>query len=302
MPGKYFNPHFRKGSDQAYGADRGAVGNFNPHFRKGSDRKRHCWHGGWYNFNPHFRKGSDSVGRRVELLQAYFNPHFRKGSDGRMSISGQERMRISIHTSAREVTTNILRNLVDFVFQSTLPQGKWLQRYFPTEDMAEFQSTLPQGKWRNHKSCIYIRFPDFNPHFRKGSDFTIILSGSRSTYFNPHFRKGSDEMQMVDFLLFCLFQSTLPQGKWRIKASQAGTALHFNPHFRKGSDLWHPTFLWYSHYFNPHFRKGSDRAIWDAGRTLADFNPHFRKGSDFADSTASAVSFISIHTSAREVT
>ena len=34
----YFNPHFRKGSDQGGDKSSPNCDNFNPHFRKGSDR------------------------------------------------------------------------------------------------------------------------------------------------------------------------------------------------------------------------------------------------------------------------
>jgi len=37
MPGKYFNPHFRKGSDGVGTVVPLDANYFNPHFRKGSD-------------------------------------------------------------------------------------------------------------------------------------------------------------------------------------------------------------------------------------------------------------------------
>ena len=152
-----------------------------------------------------------------------------------MSISGQERMRISIHTSAREVTTNILRNLVDFVFQSTLPQGKWQWQQSWRSTSVPFQSTLPQGKWRRYTASA--RLPhDFNPHFRKGSDSFLFLPFLWYIYFNPHFRKGSDPLPMKNGRSMQRFQSTLPQGKWRRLKISTSIPLDFNPHFRKGSD------------------------------------------------------------------
>ena len=78
---------------------------------------------------------------------------------------------ISIHTSAREVTP--LYCICTFAprFQSTLPQGKWLIS-FPSFPMIYiFQSTLPQGKWLN-------------------AAFAVSPPAA--------------------------FQSTLPQGKWQI--------------------------------------------------------------------------------------
>ena len=55
------------------------------------------------NFNPHFRKGSDEDFLQIVDSIADFNPHFRKGSDISFD-SFSTFLRISIHTSAREVT------------------------------------------------------------------------------------------------------------------------------------------------------------------------------------------------------
>ena len=80
------------------------------------------------------------------------------------------RLGISIHTSAREVTEIITSvELLQGLFQSTLPQGKWRNRRSKQNRVTEisihtsarevtlaiwfaqmcmtFQSTLPQGKW-----------------------------------------------------------------------------------------------------------------------------------------------------------
>ena len=97
----------------------------------------------------------------------YFNPHFRKGSDDRWMICWRQQ-RISIHTSAREVTYGGIRNrstkrisihtsarevtgltaqqAMDYIISihtsarevTTLAKGD-------VQD-TEFQSTLPQGK------------------------------------------------------------------------------------------------------------------------------------------------------------
>ena len=76
-------------------------------------------------FNPHFRKGSDCFLRLYDSMLVYFNPHFRKGSDRKRSPIFLLYI-ISIHTSAREVTLHTFRKVHFGVFQSTLPQGKWL--------------------------------------------------------------------------------------------------------------------------------------------------------------------------------
>ena len=75
------------------------------------------------DFNPHFRKGSDRSRSFFALEKADFNPHFRKGSDLYFEYVIVI-MQISIHTSAREVTVNVVPAGDGFIFQSTLPQGK----------------------------------------------------------------------------------------------------------------------------------------------------------------------------------
>ena len=98
-------------------------GNFNPHFRKGSDRTKPRNRRYRYNFNPHFRKGSDSSSSLISLL-----------IDISIHTSAREvttlwqklvlHLVISIHTSAREVTVYAIYNISFCKFQSTLPQGK----------------------------------------------------------------------------------------------------------------------------------------------------------------------------------
>ncbi len=167
---------------------------FNPHFRKGSDQGGDKSSPNCDNFNPHFRKGSDSWLCRIFLHYNNFNPHFRKGSDGRMSISGQERMRISIHTSAREVTErerdpegegHISIHTSAREVTITLSAVSGFQK--------TFQSTLPQGKWHDPLEAMVL-VKNFNPHFRKGSDDYSWISPESHENFNPHFRKGSDDL------------------------------------------------------------------------------------------------------------
>ena len=164
---------------------------------------------------------------------------------------------ISIHTSAREVTSHRFAIPSRVWFQSTLPQGKWhKQTGHPTQGLL-FQSTLPQGKWRwRHwlkKILIY-----FNPHFRKGSDdylissewlsknISIHTSAREVTGSTPEMCKGSGisihtSAREVTWSTggdgACKeFQSTLPQGKWPLIVSPSPQECDFNPHFRKGSD------------------------------------------------------------------
>ena len=143
---------------------------------------------------------------------------------------------ISIHTSAREVTTCSFHRHINYgiSIHTSAREVTWLHNAFTT--FTQFQSTLPQEKWLDgqqyiadrvvisihtsarevtDKECLKrYRANNFNPHFRKGSDVPVVALSSGYLNFNPHFRKGSDASD-VDRLL--------------------GTN-DFNPHFRKGSD------------------------------------------------------------------
>ena len=144
----------------------------------------------------------------------YFNPHFRKGSDGWKSFyktttsefqstlpQGKWPFQpwrvvtiryISIHTSAREVTTAGWSAGDSRGFQSTLPQGKWPTVVSETVRQKGFQSTLPQGKW---------------PDSRHSRPWTIS--------FQSTLPQGKWRRTVQNGGAACQFQSTLPQGKWR---------------------------------------------------------------------------------------
>ena len=142
-------------------------------------------------FNPHFRKGSDSDSNHGDQQVFHFNPHFRKGSDRFLIFC--------------------LRLLN--IFQSTLPQGKWLVTPYKIVSKWHFNPHFRKGS--DYPVRNIPASPDnFNPHFRKGSDRKGKRSGRGRTYFNPHFCKGSD----------CR------------KGQDPSERYDFNPHFRKGSD------------------------------------------------------------------
>ena len=77
---------------------------------------------------------------------------------------------ISIHTSAREVTKPMER-IVEQLEISIHTSAR------------EVTNPLTYG---SHFP------PNFNPHFRKGSDLFPLCLPQKSHHFNPHFRKGSD--------------------------------------------------------------------------------------------------------------
>ena len=127
-------------------------------------------------FNPHFRKGSDRAAAIYRMPGKYFNPHFRKGSDKIATGFPIERV-ISIHTSAREVTE---RDIVDMV-------ADIISIHTSAREVTKTVSATEED------------LRDFNPHFRKGSDNTMISDLYSRDYFNPHFRKGSDAFTIERF-------------------------------------------------------------------------------------------------------
>ena len=78
--------------------------------------------------------------------------------------------RISIHTSAREVTS-FFQPLCQFLLISIHTSAR--------EVTAVDRMDMPEAL-------------DFNPHFRKGSDKKNEQRDVKQGNFNPHFRKGSD--------------------------------------------------------------------------------------------------------------
>ena len=133
--------------------------------------------------------------------------------------------------------------------------------------------------------------------------FPSALRAAFPNDFNPHFRKGSDGFSAGLPFTIAIFQSTLPQGKWRNILIVILSELVFQSTLPQGKWLW--TTLCLSsctHNFNPHFRKGSDHAHAFFIFLFLNFNPHFRKGSDYSLLPRLPDPAISIHTSAREVT
>ena len=98
-----------------------------------------------------------------------------------------------------------------------------------------FQSTLPQGEWLR-RVATGVCFNYFNPHSRKGSDWTYeqLLNWSGISIHTP--ARGVTCL-MLNRLKHLLFQSTLPQGEWLIDLCRYKSLIYFNPHSRKGSDI-----------------------------------------------------------------
>ena len=99
---------------------------------------------------------------------------------------------ISIHTSAREVTMQILRELDTNTISihtsarevTVIQVRKRKQTKISIHTSAREVTTM--------LTLVLDMRKNFNPHFRKGSDMCLVQAIPSFAYFNPHFRKGSD--------------------------------------------------------------------------------------------------------------
>ena len=231
----HFNPHFRKGSDPSTEHRPIAWSTFQSTLPQGkwpnnlmygdtetvfqSTLPQGKWHGVtlWHTDDVGFQstlpQGKWRLPAKVSFLNARFQSTLPQGKWLSPLIHLFPPIQISIHTSAREVT-----------------ECQW-----PKHKLLQFQSTLPQGKWLLGDEVMY------------GLGISIHTSAREVTAacekcsqwckdFNPHFRKGSDLTPLVTALVPIVFQSTLPQGKWQICMHGRMEVSDFNPHFRKGSD------------------------------------------------------------------
>ena len=210
----YFNPHFRKGSDDylissewlsknisIHTSAREVTGS-TPEMCKGSGISIHTSarevtqhktkvQNIFSHFNPHFRKGSDGYLSDIQLYGSYFNPHFRKGSDRKIQLL-RFIFRISIHTSAREVTyidhKQILNEYISI--HTSAREVTDIPNSLARLDLISIHTSAREVTAAD--SFIPSKALDFNPHFRKGSDNKITGKVNTMENFNPHFRKGSD--------------------------------------------------------------------------------------------------------------
>ena len=271
LPDNRFNPHFRKGSDRQAVCQLPFFLCFNPHFRKGSDSARFTAYvvtqvsihtsarEVTYYDNDGFGSLDVSIhtsAREVTLqfipcdkvLEVSIHTSAREVTAGRLDLAWF--WWVSIHTSAREVTSGRLCMMTSFMFQSTLPQGKWhnlhlsiLYKSVSIHTSARevttlcstmyclvlFQSTLPQGKWPGGIQPRDSNSWGFNPHFRKGSDLRLAYLAV-PIQVSIHTSAREVTLQPGASCFWLSFQSTLPQGKWpdyRYKTSVVtGVSIH----------------------------------------------------------------------------
>ena len=130
-----------------------------------------------------------------------------------INITELQKMRISIHTSAREVTISVWHPVIRIIFQSTLPQGKWqkFRMIFPirspisihtsAREVTHFFSFLSYDIYISiHTSAREVT--DVNYCYRDFPAISIHTSAREVTNCR------------IRYFMTWKFQSTLPQGKW----------------------------------------------------------------------------------------
>ena len=213
-------------------------------------------------------------------MRDYFNPHFREGSDMVWKDSSKN-CRISIHTSAKEVTEG----------------AGWANHRWTISIHTSAKEVTWNRGMRN--ACQ----DNFNPHFREGSDRGRKRPICWRMYFNPHFREGSDWNGGAFGEAELLFQSTLPRRKWLPKAVKWIFTSMISIH-TSAKEVTERHWCHCGVFVG--FQSTLPRRKWrNWKRSLSwqkNFNPHFREGSDRSAFLFCRSQEISIHTSAKEVT
>ena len=193
MPGN-FNPRSREGSDYKKVSGELHAVIFQSTLPRGERRKDHAGQPVWSgHFNPRSREGSDGVpsfaliplnfisihaparGATILLCNIQLFSDISIHAPARGATSDKESktgwITISIHAPARGATiTKLMDQILQFIFQSTLPRG---ERQLMENGMILFilfQSTLPRGERRKIFHTLRRLCCNFNPRSREGSD------------------------------------------------------------------------------------------------------------------------------------
>ena len=188
------------------------------------------------NFNPRSREGSDRDQNLVCICSFLFQSTLPRGERLLRLIYGILLTPISIHAPARGATFSAPpATSFSLLFQSTLPRGE--RRSFVSWGIFIFPISIhapARGATGSHPiTCL--RFKNFNPRSREGSDSIPSLHagapkisihapargatidrnafGFEIDNFNPRSREGSDLYRVSVHPLLIQFQSTLPRGE-----------------------------------------------------------------------------------------
>ena len=298
---KYFNPHFRKGSDW-YTHTATPMPQISIHTSARevtySDRKqdRHWqfqstlpqgkWHPklqdcfiAWW-FQSTLPQGKWPQAILQICRKDNFNPHFRKGSDVNLRNHSPLLIHFNPHFRKGSDDADQAKKYYQSAISIHTSAREVTQCCCIICRTVGFQSTLPQGKWR--KSDINLHIPyAFQSTLPQGKWRLLLIKKLRFLQFQSTLPQGKWQYTAGIIGIILSFQSTLPQGKWRRSDHLFRSARKISIHTsaREVTLPAKPPFI------------SSEISIHTSAREVtpvfSDF-PHFLQ--------------ISIHTSAREVT
>ena len=255
----HFNPHFRKGSDDIQRQKRGFQAAFQSTLPQGKWLTPSAPSKPVEKFQSTLPQGKWPNNLMYGDTETVFQSTLPQGKWRKRRWQWWWDKKISIHTSAREVTRRSFGSSF-FVrrFQSTLPQGKWRC------DRILWQSRICISIHTSAREVTRLAVRDI-------ATMTISIHTSAREVTALRKMYGSN----------CVwFQSTLPQGKWQYGKSKNRRALWFQSTLPQGKWLYNITDRTKMELFQSTLPQGKWRGEMDYSQFRAYFNPHFRKGSD----------------------
>ena len=166
------------------------------------------------NFNPRSRVGSDFMYRLLHQPSKNFNPRSRVGSDCISPVNGRKRT-ISIHAPAWGATKVPCPDLLQSIFQSTLPRGERRKMMRWKRNPKLFQSTLPRGE--RHKLIFHKGHSQkFQSTLPRGERRHHRLGKMAVHRFQSTLPRGERPTNRCLSCAIILFQSTLPRGERQV--------------------------------------------------------------------------------------
>ena len=152
------------------------------------------------DFNPRPREGSDNGFSSYSTIFSYFNPRPREGSDKAMpSLFPRLILFQSTPPRGERPTLDMALREIE-VFQSTPPRGERHHRHRTQNRILSISIHAPARGATIQNTRNPIKFRNFNPRPREGSDPPRIIGSSFWRNFNPRPREGSDPCY---YLFFC---------------------------------------------------------------------------------------------------
>ena len=124
VPGGYFNPRSREGSDRLRRTLLCPCRYFNPRSREGSDAYKQYLTDHDMDFNPRSREGSDEIQLIILVEHGKISIHAPARGATNMFDDYVQLWDISIHAPARGATVYLVTYVTPTGFQSTLPRGE----------------------------------------------------------------------------------------------------------------------------------------------------------------------------------